>query len=192
MGKTRCIKSLSQEKGRKGRRLKWQTKGDMRINNAGQLWRSRLNETERARMDPSLSSLLPCASFMVHGSHELQFPTEVETAMIIFEWGRGRKGRGGEWRCTRCGAGSRAIRARVMIPNWPRPPSTAWNSSGFCPSEHVDISPFPVYGIDGWTRNQRDQNQPWRNQKGTTGRRSRIIITAQYCQGSNIVLFKNF
>ena len=45
---------------------------------------------------------------------------------------------------TLCGAGSRAILALVMIPNWPRPPRTAWKSSGFCFCEHVKISPLPV------------------------------------------------
>jgi hypothetical protein len=48
-------------------------------------------------------------------------------------------------RHTLWGAGSRGILALVMIPNCPRPPRTAWKSSVFCSSEHVNGSPLPIY-----------------------------------------------
>jgi hypothetical protein len=42
------------------------------------------------------------------------------------------------------GARSRAMRALVMMPNWPSPPSTPKNRSGFSVSEQVTTSPFPA------------------------------------------------
>ena len=41
------------------------------------------------------------------------------------------------------GAGSRAILALVIIPNCPRPPKTAKNSSEFVSLEQVTSSPLP-------------------------------------------------
>lgn len=41
------------------------------------------------------------------------------------------------------GAASSLILALVIIPNWPRPPKTASNSSEFFFFEHVNNSPFP-------------------------------------------------
>ena len=41
------------------------------------------------------------------------------------------------------GAGSRTILALVIIPNCPRPPRTAKNSSEFVSSEQVTSSPLP-------------------------------------------------
>jgi len=49
-----------------------------------------------------------------------------------------------EWNwVTCCGARSKMIRAVMMMPNWPNPPSTAKNNSGCLLGEQITSSPFP-------------------------------------------------